>query len=286
MSDVNSNAQESSHELTTTSTSNIINTNTANTAAPSSDESRIAEITAEILQQKSQVVCSFIRMGQLLNEAKGHLKKERKWIRWLETSVDISVQMAQRYMQLAEAFSDATSISHLGMTKALALLALPGAKRETFLNELHEVNGEQKLVGDMSVRELQTAIREQTKPPEKPAEDTAGSAGTTNEADTASEEPNNDSKDADKHMKLKPVLNDPDDSDAKPRSEEPSEPEGLGVLVSDIESANNQLDSILKILESQAAAGMIHGKIADDLRSLHKKVQKCLNLAALEVPSN
>ena len=205
------------------------------------------------------------------------------------SKVDISVRMAQRYIQLYEAFPDATSISHLGVTKALALLALPKPQRETFLNEPHEVNGEPKLVGDMSVREIQTAIREQTKSHEKPAEDTTESAGITDETDTASKEPNNGSEEANKHMKFRPVLNDPDDSDtsdAKPKSEESSEPAGSESLASDIESANSQLDGILKILESQAAADMIHGKIADDLRSLHQKIQKCLNLAALDVSAN
>ena len=36
-----------------------------------SDERRVKEITTEILQQKGQVVCSFIRIGQLLDVAKG-----------------------------------------------------------------------------------------------------------------------------------------------------------------------------------------------------------------------
>ena len=164
----------------------------------------------------------------------------------------------------------------------MALLALPEAKRESFLSEQHEINGEKKQVGDMSVREIQTAIRAQTKPSEEPAGDSTESAETAGEAHTASERPDNDSETTDKFMRFLPILN----SDTSPKPEEQREPEGLGALASDIESANNQLDSILKILESQVAAGMIHGKIADDLRSLHKKVQKCLNLAALEVPSN
>ena len=283
MSDVNFNTQEGSQELITSNTST---TTTASTTAPSPDEIRVAEITTEILQHKNQVVCSFIRIGQLLNEAKGCLKKDGKWLKWLETKVDISVRIAQRYIQLYEAFPDATSISHLGVTKALALLALPEAKREAFLNEPHEINGELKQIGDMSVREIQTAIREQTKPPEKPAEDTTESVEAIGETDTASEEPNSTSETVNKHTTFKPILNDPDDSDAKPNPEEQSDPVDSESLASDIELANSQLDSILKILESQASADMIHGKIADDLRSLNKKVQRCLNLAALEVPSN
>ena len=115
MSDVNSNIQESSQELTTSTSIPA----TTSTTAPSSDDDRLKAITTEILQHKNQVVCSFIRIGQLLNEAKGCLKKDGKWLKWLETKVDISVRMAQRYIQLYEAFPDATSISHLGVTKNL-----------------------------------------------------------------------------------------------------------------------------------------------------------------------
>lgn len=287
MSDVNSSTQEGFQELTTTSvTSTNTIANNTNTTAPSSKKRRVAEITTEILRQKDQVVCSFIRIGQLLKEAKDCLKKDGKWLKWLETKVDISVRMAQRYIQLYEAFPDATSISHLGVTKALALLALPEAKRETFLSEQHEINGEKKQVGDMSVREIQTAIRAQTKPSEEPAENTTESGEAKNEADTASEGPDNDSQKANKNMIFMPILSDQDASDAKTNSEEQSDSVGSELLASDIKLVNNQLDGILKILESQASAGMIHGKIADDLRSLNKKVQRCLSLAALEVPSN
>lgn len=263
MTKVNTYDQTSSQELTSNSTTVL-----------SSVEHRVEDITAEILQQKRQVAYSFIQIGKLLDEAKGHLKKKGKWTKWLETEVDISVRMAQRYIQLYEAFPDATSVSHLGMTKALSLLALPEAQRETFLNELHEVNGKRKSVGDMSVREIRAAIREQTTPLEKPVEDATESTGVTSESDTAFTEASKDS------MNFKPLLNDSDTSDAKPKSEEQSEPEGLETLASDIEAANKQVASILEALESQAA-DVVHGKIADNLRSLHEKVQRCLSLADL-----
>ena len=111
---------------------------------------RVEMITTEILQHKRQVFHSFIQIGLLLDEARGRLKKEGQWLYWLKNSVDISPRMAQRYIQVAQAFPDATAMSHLGMTKALALLALPEAQRENFINELHEVNGKQKTVSNMS----------------------------------------------------------------------------------------------------------------------------------------
>lgn len=126
----------------------------------SANVQRVEMITTEILQHKRQVFHSFIQIGLLLDEARGRLKKEGQWLYWLKNSVDISPRMAQRYIQVAQAFPDATAMSHLGMTKALALLALPEAQRENFINELHEVNGKQKTVSNMSVRELHHAIHE------------------------------------------------------------------------------------------------------------------------------
>lgn len=134
------------------------------TVSPLNDHS-VEEITKEILQQKDQIVCSFIQIGKLLDEAKGRLKKDGQWLKWLDTSVDISVRTAQRCIQLARAFPDATSVTHLGMTKALALLALPEGQREAFIAAPHEVNGSQKQINDMSVRELKSVIRQQTPPP-------------------------------------------------------------------------------------------------------------------------
>ena len=276
MSEVNPNIQAISQELTTSTT------------APPSDDGRVAEITTEILQHKKQVACSFIQIGKLLDEAKGRLKKKGQWLKWLESSVDISVRMAQRYIQLAQAFPDATSISHLGVTKALALLALPEAQRETFLNEPHEINGEKKQIGDMSVREIQTAIREQTRPIEQPAEDTTESVSSVGKGDTASDESVKGSEKAKRSMMFKPVLSNTDDPETSNTKLEPNEQSGSAgseLLASDIESANNQVDNILKILESQVA-GIVQDSIVRNLRSLHEKVQQCLNLAAIEVPTS
>ncbi len=85
---------------------NTQNLSATGTTEPLYDEQRVKEIATEILHQKEVVVCSFIQIGRLLDEAKGHLKKEGQWLKWLETSVDISVRMAQRYIQLAKAFPD------------------------------------------------------------------------------------------------------------------------------------------------------------------------------------
>lgn len=126
----------------------------------------LEEIAADIQSQKGRVAQSFIEIGRLLNEAKQQLTKHGKWLAWLSASVDISERMAQRYMQLATAFSNPTSVSDLGMTKALALLALPDEKRDDFIHEPHEINGKQKTINEMSTREIRKVIRAEVVIPE------------------------------------------------------------------------------------------------------------------------
>lgn len=235
---------------------------------------RVEMITTEILQHKRQVFHSFIQIGLLLDEARGRLKKEGQWLYWLKNSVDISPRMAQRYIQVAQAFPDATAMSHLGMTKALALLALPEAQRENFINELHEVNGKQKTVSNMSVRELHRAIHEKME---------------LDKLDDVSAEEDGKiaNKDEKSPSKLLPVVHRKNQNPAGQNCpEKQTEPSGFGKLTADIESAQTYLDSIVKLLERQGANDVEQGRIADDLRLLHQKVIQCLSLAKLEIPTN
>ena len=240
----------------------------------SANVQRVEMITTEILQHKRQVFHSFIQIGLLLDEARGRLKKEGQWLYWLKNSVDISPRMAQRYIQVAQAFPDATAMSHLGMTKALALLALPEAQRENFINELHEVNGKQKTVSNMSVRELHRAIHEKME---------------LDKLDDVSAEEDGKiaNKDEKSPSKLLPVVHRKNQNPAGQNGpEKQTEPSGFGKLTAGIESAQTYLDSIVKLLERQGANDVEQGQIADDLRSLHHKVIQCLSLAKLEIPTN
>ena len=240
----------------------------------STNVQRVETITTEILQHKRQVAHSFIQIGLLLDEARGRLKKEGQWLYWLKNSVDISPRMAQRYIQVAQAFPDATAMSHLGMTKALALLALPEAQRENFINELHEVNGKQKTVSNMSVRELHRAIHEKME---------------LDKLDDVSAEEDGKiaNKDEKSPSKLFPVVYRKNQNPAGQNCpEKQTEPSGFGKLTAGIESAQTYLDSIVKLLERQGANDVEQGRIADDLRLLHQKVIQCLSLAKLEIPTN
>lgn len=246
-------------------------------ASHPSDERRVEEITTEILQQKGYVVCSFIRIGQLLDEAKGRLKKEGQWLRWLEASVDISVRMAQRYIQLAKAFPDATSVSHLGMTKALALLALPEGQREDFINEPHEVNGKQKLIDNMSVREVRHTIQEQI----KSAQDTQETDTPVGKPDDFTDETSAES-DGTVETGKEAMCSKPTSDDINQEPINLPEVSSLETLAADIESVQTHLDGILSVLESQETDDTLQGKIADDLRSLYETIRQCMTAANLK----
>lgn len=101
-----------------------------------------------------------INAGMGLIEAKRKLK-HGEWGTWLAEHFGLSARQAQRLMVIARNYgSNTTLASHLGQTKALALLALPESEREEFLSETHQVNGEEKTVIDMTSRELEKAIKE------------------------------------------------------------------------------------------------------------------------------
>ncbi|MBR4545002.1 MAG: DUF3102 domain-containing protein [Oscillibacter sp.] len=121
-------------------------------------EKTIDELTAEILALQIQGNKVLFAIGKRLIAAKEKLS-HGDWLPWLE-SVNIPERLAQRYMQLAREWAANPSIlSDLGMSKALALLALPEDTRAEFVAEGHVVNGEEKSVVDMSNAELKAAIR-------------------------------------------------------------------------------------------------------------------------------
>ena len=119
----------------------------------------IEVITREILDAKQRAGEDILAIGQGLIEAKA-LLSHGEWLPWLEERVAFSETTAQRYMQLARRFSNPATLRDLGYSKALTLLALPEKTMDEFIDVPHVINGEEKTVGDMSVRELKAAIKE------------------------------------------------------------------------------------------------------------------------------
>ena len=118
----------------------------------------IEAITQEILTCKVRAGEAILQIGRCLIEAK-ELLPHGEWLPWLNERVEFTERQAQRFMRLAKEWSNPTALSDLGATKALALLALPAEERERFMAELHEVDGQEKTVIDMSARQLEQAIR-------------------------------------------------------------------------------------------------------------------------------
>lgn len=119
----------------------------------------IETITVEILDAKRAGGEAILTIGRGLIEAKA-LLSHGEWLPWLEERVDISEKVAQNFMRLARHYSNPKTLSDLGASKALILLALPEDIRDEYIETPHVVGGEEKTVVDMSTRELKTAIKE------------------------------------------------------------------------------------------------------------------------------
>lgn len=119
----------------------------------------IESITAELLEAKRVGGEAILTIGRCLIEAK-QLLPHGSWQTWLAERVEYSERTAQRFMRLAQEYTNPTALSDLGATKALTLLALPADEREQFLAESHLVDGEELPVIDMSARQLEQAVRE------------------------------------------------------------------------------------------------------------------------------
>ena len=124
------------------------------------EERSITTITDEIIFYKSVGGQAVIEIGKRLMEAKAQLK-HGEWLPWLSEKVEFSETSAQNFMRVAREYGNTQLVGDLGVSKALALLALPASERENFASEKHVVNGEEKSVAEMSKRELEEAVRQQ-----------------------------------------------------------------------------------------------------------------------------
>ncbi len=111
--------------------------------------------------QRVTMLCG-IEIGRRLVEAKD-LLKHGEWLPWLERETAFSDRQAQRYMKVFNEYgaaqlglfgpeTNATTLSHLPISKALALLSVPESEREAFAAEV----GAEAI----SVKELERAIAE------------------------------------------------------------------------------------------------------------------------------
>ncbi|WP_166525102.1 DUF3102 domain-containing protein [Caproicibacter fermentans] len=119
----------------------------------------IERITMEINFYKAQTAQNIIEIGKRLIEAKQQLP-HGEWLPWLRDQIQFSEVSAQRFMRIAQEFSNTSTVTDLPYTKLLALLQVPEDDRDDFIQTTHLVKGEEKTVSEMSKRELEQAIKE------------------------------------------------------------------------------------------------------------------------------
>ncbi len=100
--------------------------------------------------------------GRLLREVRDQVE-HGEWLDWVH-SVNFHKRRAQRYIKLVDEYPNATMLSLLDLSKALALLRVPEGERDEFLNVSHMVPGKSgelmsATVCAMSVRQFDYAIR-------------------------------------------------------------------------------------------------------------------------------
>mgnify|MGYP003311790072 CR=1 FL=1 len=118
-------------------------------------------ITQEINFYKFQAGTAIIEIGKRLLEAKQCLP-HGKWGEWLQNEVEFSERTAQDYMKIAREYGNPQLIADMGnsTTKALLLLSVPASEREEFVSEAHEINGESKLISEMTTKEMSQLVKE------------------------------------------------------------------------------------------------------------------------------
>lgn len=114
----------------------------------------IDTLTVEILILKQQTAQSIIEIGKRLITVKESLP-HGEWGKYLEEKVDFSQSTANRFMKVANEFSNSSTLMNLSQSKVFALLSLPQEERENFVKE-NQVN-------EMTTRELQQAIKDRDK---------------------------------------------------------------------------------------------------------------------------
>lgn len=123
----------------------------AQTMAQPAEGRTIEAITGDILEAKRTGGEAILTIGRCLIEAKD-LLPHGEWKAWLEERVEFSERSAQRFMRLTREWSNPTTLSDLGASKALSLLALPPEEREQFMADNNVI--------DMSARQLEAVIKE------------------------------------------------------------------------------------------------------------------------------
>ena len=122
-------------------------------------ENQLDSIKTEILQCKTNIEDNILTIGKLLLKVKAELG-HGYFMEWVENAVEFKRTTANNYMKVVKEFSNYQTYGNLGQSKIFALLDVKKDDRENFINTTYEIDGEEKTVQEMSVRELNQVIKE------------------------------------------------------------------------------------------------------------------------------
>ena len=127
---------------------------TSESAPPSNID--LPQLENEIKYYLNQISQNVIEIGKRLIQAKS-LVKHGEWLNWLEKNFQLSHTSAKRFMQCAERYSNSATSHHLNQSQMIALLSLPEADTEKFIEQKES---EGTPVSDMSVKTLRKEIKQ------------------------------------------------------------------------------------------------------------------------------
>jgi len=124
-----------------------------NAEEPTTDISdfSLETITSEILTLKDNISINIIEIGKRLNIVKNNVEFG-EFGKWLEEKVDFTQRTAQKFMKVAQEFSNTKLPSFLGQEKLYLLAGLETEEREALMQEYN--------VSDITTRELEQILQE------------------------------------------------------------------------------------------------------------------------------
>ncbi len=112
---------------------------------------------------------NFIEIGNLLLEAKKQVK-HGEWETWLKENVSFSRQTANKFMQVAQRFSNVASTRHLNSAQMFELLPLPKKHTDDFFAEKNNAGIALEKLTERELRQEVKAWKEKFRSPRKPNE--------------------------------------------------------------------------------------------------------------------
>ena len=125
---------------------------------------------------------NFIEIGNLLLEAREQVK-HGEWESWLKENVSFSRQTANKFMQVAQRFSNVASTRHLNSAQMFELLALPKKHTDDFFEEKDRSGVDLEKLTEKELRQEVKAWKEKFHSPRKTSENVASDTTTENNAE-------------------------------------------------------------------------------------------------------